>query len=122
VVSLLDTVQKGLLTPCIMFAYSTFMCWYALLSHPTESCNPYADSTLGVAGTATAVVSIISLVVLLYCVFNGTTILNVFNTDGEGVMMSYSEQSKNKKNYDDMVVGSKSSSDAEAQQRTTDTG
>jgi hypothetical protein len=26
-VSLLDTVNKGLLTPCLMFAYSVFMCW-----------------------------------------------------------------------------------------------
>lgn len=27
VVSLLNQVQRGLLTPCIMFAYSVFMCW-----------------------------------------------------------------------------------------------
>jgi hypothetical protein len=25
--SLLETVGKGLLTPCLMFAYSVFMCW-----------------------------------------------------------------------------------------------
>lgn len=27
IISLLNTVAKGLLTPCIMFAYSVFMCW-----------------------------------------------------------------------------------------------
>jgi hypothetical protein len=27
IISLLDTVNKGLLTPCLMFAYSVFMCW-----------------------------------------------------------------------------------------------
>ena len=26
-VSLLDSVNRGLLTPCLMFAYSVFMCW-----------------------------------------------------------------------------------------------
>lgn len=43
VISLLDSVNKGLLTPCLMFAYSVFMCWYALLSNPHQSCNPTAD-------------------------------------------------------------------------------
>ncbi len=28
VVSTLNIVNKGLLTPCIMFAYSVFICWY----------------------------------------------------------------------------------------------
>lgn len=27
IISLLNVVNKGLLTPCIMFAYSVFMCW-----------------------------------------------------------------------------------------------
>jgi Serine incorporator (Serinc) len=43
-VSLLNNVNKGLLTPCLMFAYSVFLCWYALLSSPNLSCNPTADS------------------------------------------------------------------------------
>ena len=34
VVSLLDIVNKGLLTPTIMFAYISYMCWYSLLSSP----------------------------------------------------------------------------------------
>ena len=44
IVSLLNTVNKGLLTPSLMFAYSVFLCWYALLSSPSISCNPYAAS------------------------------------------------------------------------------
>ena len=39
VISLLNTVNKGLLTPCLMFAYSVFLCWYALLSSPDENCH-----------------------------------------------------------------------------------
>jgi hypothetical protein len=45
VASLTDAVAKGLLTPCLLFAYSVFMCWYALLSSPDDSCNPTADYT-----------------------------------------------------------------------------
>lgn len=47
IISLLDSVNKGLLTPCIVFAYSVFMCWYALLSNPNEDCNPNANSIGG---------------------------------------------------------------------------
>lgn len=47
IVSCLDVVNKGLLTPCIMFSYSVFMCWYALLSHPNKECNPNADTNNG---------------------------------------------------------------------------
>lgn len=43
VISLLNTVNKGLLTPCLMFAYSVFLCYYALLSSPNTSCNPNAN-------------------------------------------------------------------------------
>lgn len=46
-ISLLNSVNKGLLTPCIVFAYSVFMCWYALLNNPHESCNPTANSVNG---------------------------------------------------------------------------
>jgi serine incorporator 1/3 len=46
-ISLLDSVNKGLLTPSIVFAYSVFMCWYALLSNPDESCNPTANNVSG---------------------------------------------------------------------------
>lgn len=37
--SLLATVNKGLLTPCLMFAYSTFFCWYAMISNPNPKCT-----------------------------------------------------------------------------------
>lgn len=47
IVSCLDIVNKGFLTPCIMFAYSVFMCWYALLSNPDKECNPNADTNNG---------------------------------------------------------------------------
>jgi hypothetical protein len=45
--SLTEAVGKGLLTPCLMFAYSVFMCWYALLSNPDSTCNPSADFVSG---------------------------------------------------------------------------
>lgn len=80
VLSLLNSVNRGLLTPCLMFAYSVFICWYALLSSPDVSCNPTAgDSNGGL--TAIIVISIVSIIILLYCVFNGTKVLNIFNSE-----------------------------------------
>ena len=37
-ISLLTAVNKGLLTPCLMFAYSVFFCWYAMVSSPNRKC------------------------------------------------------------------------------------
>lgn len=45
VISLLSTVNKGLLTPCLMFAYSVFFCWYAILSSPNSKCASIRDDT-----------------------------------------------------------------------------
>lgn len=95
IVSMLNSVNRGLLTPCIMFAYSVFMCWYALLSSSNSSCNPTVGTNGGKKDTAIIITTIISVVIILYCIVNGTKILNIFNPDGEGVMQSYgSETSK----------------------------
>jgi hypothetical protein len=90
-VSMLNSVNKGILTPAIVFAYSVFMCWYALLSHPDEECNPTANSIGGDQNGAMVVVCVVTFSILLYCVGNGTKILNIFNPNGEGVMMSYQD-------------------------------
>ena len=37
VISILNRVNKGLLTPSIMFAYSAFMCWYGMTTYLPES-------------------------------------------------------------------------------------
>ena len=47
IISMLNQVSKGLLTPCVMFAYSTFLAWYALLSSPDQDCNPDANTNEG---------------------------------------------------------------------------
>lgn len=89
ILSMLESINRGLLTPCIMFAYSVFLCWYALLSSPTSSCNPFSNDVGGsIHNSAIIIISIISIVVMMYCVFNGTKILNIFNPNGEGVMKS----------------------------------
>lgn len=87
IVSVLEVVNKGLLAPSIMFAYSVFMCWYALLSSPDEECNPSADTNSSNKTTSLVVIALVTGAVLLYCVVNGTLILNIFNTEGEGVMV-----------------------------------
>eukprot|EP00286_Rhodomonas_abbreviata_P020930 CAMPEP_0181297978 /NCGR_PEP_ID=MMETSP1101-20121128/5537_1 /TAXON_ID=46948 /ORGANISM="Rhodomonas abbreviata, Strain Caron Lab Isolate" /LENGTH=229 /DNA_ID=CAMNT_0023402969 /DNA_START=623 /DNA_END=1309 /DNA_ORIENTATION=- len=112
IVSLLESVGRGLLTPCMMFAYSVFMCWYALLSSPKESCNPTADSVGGSQDVGIVVVSIVSMVILLYCVFNGSTILNIFNPNGEGVMMSYSSNQGTNSELASVVTGGATDGDS----------
>lgn len=81
IISLLNVVNKGLLTPCLLFAYSVFMCWYALLSYPNETCNPYANYNNQAKDIAVIVVAIVSMAIILYCVTNGTKILNIFNLE-----------------------------------------
>jgi len=93
IISLLDSVNKGLLTPCIMFAYAVFMCWYALISSPDEECNPISGLNDGKKTIALIVTVIISTMIMIYCVAFGTKILNLFNVDGQGVISSYAQPS-----------------------------
>lgn len=46
-----------------------------------------ASSSLSQNGALIAIV-VVTVIVLLYCVINGTKILNVFNPEGEGVVLS----------------------------------
>eukprot|EP00981_Chlorochromonas_danica_P016331 scaffold16836_cov258-Ochromonas_danica.AAC.1 len=46
-ISLLEAVGGGLLPPSLIAAYSTFLCWYALISNPDSQCNPLADRVGG---------------------------------------------------------------------------
>jgi len=73
-------------TPCTDHRHRLFasVCRYALLSSPQESCNPTADKVYGAQEGGIIVVAAVSLVILLYCVMNGTTILNIFNPEVSG--------------------------------------
>ena len=78
ITSSLNSVNRGILTPLVMFSYATFMCWYALLSSPEASCNPSADANGSEAKSISiGFVTTISLVVLLFCVGSGSRILQV---------------------------------------------
>jgi len=87
ILSALNSVNRGVLTPCVMFAYATFAVWYALLSCPELECNP--SSVLADSGPKKAALGIVcgmSLVILLFCVANGARILQIFSVSGEGVL------------------------------------
>ena len=89
-ISLLNTVNKGLLTPCIMFLYSTLICWDALLSIPSSYCDANSNSIRAGDGTAMPLMLSVTSMIVLYCILNGSIILNVFNPDAEeGVVASY---------------------------------
>ena len=89
--SALNTVNGGVLTPSMMFAYGTFMTWYALLSNPDEECNPTASLVAGSSGAkkvAQGLVIWLSISLLLFCVVNGSKILQIFSVSGQGVLES----------------------------------
>lgn len=83
VLSVLNCVNKGLLTPAIVFAYNTFLCWYALQSSDKSSCHPHAS---GGQLASTLVISGVTLLVQLYCVGNGSRSMAVLDYEGEGVL------------------------------------
>ena len=88
--SMLDIVNRGILTPCFMMAYAAFMCWYALLSSPEEGCNPSANiNNSDEKNTSVVILTIISLCTLLFCVVNGSVMMQIFNTNGQGVLESH---------------------------------
>jgi len=87
ILSALNSVNRGVLTPSVMFAYATFAVWYALLSCPELECNPssvLADS--GPKKAALGIVAGMSTIILLFCVANGARILQIFSVSGEGVL------------------------------------
>lgn len=60
--SLVESVGIGLLPPSILFAHSTFLCWYAMSSHPDPTCNPWAgDDALSAEGKTIGVAISLSL-------------------------------------------------------------
>lgn len=64
VFSLVESVGIGLLPPAILFAHSTFLCWYAMSSHPDPTCNPWAGDD-ALSGKGKTVGAAITLALLL---------------------------------------------------------
>lgn len=88
-VSLLHVVNKGLLTPLMMFSYSVVMCWYSLLSSPDVKCNPSANATRSsLVNASIAIMASISAAIILFCVCWGSKILQIFNPNGEPLLGS----------------------------------
>jgi len=88
-ISVTEKVLQGFLTPSILFAYSTYLCWYALMSSSSTSCNPTALSTSGTKIIVSeAVVMGLGLLTLVWCTWHGTKILQIFLPNGESVLTS----------------------------------
>lgn len=104
-ISLLQVVNKGLLTPCICFAYSVFTCWYSLLSSTETGCNPSASINNSAAKDISVVItSLVTLTVLLVCVCYGARLLTIFDPQGESLI----ESGSNNRDLEVILVGSKS--------------
>lgn len=86
VLSVLDSVGVGPLPGTVLFCYSTFMCWYAMLSAPNENCNPTALTdtlTSGNKQTALWTIIIVTVAAVSYMCWTGAgTLAMLFSADG----------------------------------------
>ncbi|CAM9409985.1 unnamed protein product [Ectocarpus sp. 13 AM-2016] len=108
VLSLVESVGIGLLPPSILFAHSTFLCWYAMSSHPDQACNPYAaDDVPSASGKGVGVV--ISLAILVATVawitWHGEKVLELFGVEGEESISLLSASGRHNINTDDTAEG-----------------
>jgi hypothetical protein len=87
ILSLLHYVNKGLLTPSCVFAYSTLQTWYSILSSPDLMCNPTANTNNSEVKAASVwIVGIFSITVVLFCICVGAKILEIFSPSGQGLL------------------------------------
>jgi hypothetical protein len=87
ILSLLHYVNKGLLTPSFVFAYSTLQTWYSILSSPDLMCNSTANTNKSdIKAASVWVIAIFSTGVVLFCVCVGAKILQIFNPSGQGLL------------------------------------
>eukprot|EP00903_Cladosiphon_okamuranus_P014540 g13487.t1 len=86
ILSLIESVGIGLLPPSILFAHSTFLCWYAMSSHPDPTCNPWAgDDVLSAEGKTIGVVVSLGLLLstVAWITWHGEKVLELFGVEGE---------------------------------------
>ncbi|CAM9939332.1 unnamed protein product [Ascophyllum nodosum] len=89
-ISLMENVGVGLLPPSILFAHSTFLCWYAMSSHPDPSCNPWAaDDMYSSWGKAVGVAISTSLLVasVAWITWHGEKVLELLGVPDESVSL-----------------------------------
>ena len=73
ILSLLNQVNGGLLTPSAVFAYSTYMCYQALSAQPNTSITARCNPLKGAAGENTDVGGVIVGLVIAACALTWTT-------------------------------------------------
>lgn len=97
IVSLLGGVGIGLLPPSILFAHSTFLCWYAMSSHPDSTCNPWAaddvDSAVGKT-VGMAISTAILVATVFWITWHGGKVLDLFGVEEESVSLLSGASSK----------------------------
>lgn len=70
----------GMFSGSVLFAYTTFLCWYALLSSPDTACNPEAEEDILFSSKKISCLWLIggvSLICLSYMAWSGTRVLGV---------------------------------------------
>lgn len=86
VLSVMDSVGVGPLPGTVLFCYTTFLCWYAMLSAPNSSCNPSAlTDTLSSGNKQTAlwvILGVTAAAVSYMCWMGAGTLALLFSAEG----------------------------------------
>ena len=79
IVSLNDTINRGLLPPSILFAYNTYICFGALTNNPDGSCNPFVNQSSDASIFTSLIITVLSVTWMAYS--SAGTLYNAVNSD-----------------------------------------
>lgn len=119
-ISVLRHVEVGLLPSMVLFTYTTFLCWYALLSCEEESCNPTADESYLDSSdklTSLYLVMTITCAAVGYMLWQGQSMMSTLFGDGPAGHGAQAEDESKK--LDSILAGE---SQPLASQPTADNG
>lgn len=109
------------ITNMAMWAYTTFLCWYALLSSTSESCNPTADEALLYSSrkeSATTIVLMVTVMCVGWAGWLGKDILTIlFDTDEREVTSAQaSVAQRHNENLSSLLAGETPKPEAQTEQ------
>ena len=86
-ISISNSVSRGLLTPALIFAYSSVLLWDSFLSYDDLQCNICANTSSSDAKvTTTIIMSLVTFSVFIIVAFRGTTTLQIFDLQSDGLI------------------------------------
>jgi serine incorporator 1/3 len=79
IISLNNTINKGLLPPSILLAYNTYVCFGALTNNPDGACNPFVNQSSEASIFTGLVITVLSVTWMAYS--SAGTLYNAVSSD-----------------------------------------